>query len=303
MDENKASITALVCGFTRAYHAETDSPKIFDDFMAGKLLSAGEMAFMGQAVSSLLKLYEPDTAATADEKTARRLVMQKYNSSTILCRARFIEDGLEKAIARGVSQYVILGAGLDTFVLRRPDLVGRVRVIEVDHPATQADKKARLLKVSDTLPDNLILVPVNFETDDLRDCLLRGGFDPARPAFFSWAGVTFYLETEAIRATWRMLSELGAPGSELAFDYSDTRAFDPERISAREKATQSITRQSGEPMKTGFEPDDLEKEIARFGFRTIENLDPAEIERRYFSDRADLYHAFDNVHLMLAAIA
>jgi methyltransferase (TIGR00027 family) len=300
MDAQKASITALVCGFTRAYHAKNDSPKIFDDVWAERLLSPEEYAFMEKSVVSLLNLYEPETAGTVDETTARRLVMQKYNSSTVLSRARFIEDCLEKAISEGTGQYVILGAGLDTFTLRRPELAGRVRVFEVDHPASQADKKDRLVRSAGKLPENLVLIPVDFESDDLCDCLLRNGFDPAKPAFFSWPGVTYYLELEAIRNTLRIIADLSAPGSELIFDYADDTAFDPARISDREKKLQSITRQTGEPMKSGFVPEELEAGLSRFGFGTVENLDPAAIEERFFSNRADLYHAFDTAHFMHA---
>lgn len=99
MDAQKASITALVCGFTRAYHAKNDTPKIFDDNWAECLLSPEEYAFMEESVTGLLNLFEPETAGKVDEVTARRLVMQKYNSSTVLSRARFIEDCLEKAIS------------------------------------------------------------------------------------------------------------------------------------------------------------------------------------------------------------
>lgn len=300
MDAQKASITALVCGFTRAYHAKNDSPKIFDDFWAERLLSTDEYAFMEKSVASLLNLFEPETAGTVDEETARRLVMQKYNSSTVLSRARFIEDCLEKAISAGIDQYVILGAGLDTFTLRRQELADRLRVFEVDHPASQTEKKARLMRAAGGLPANLVLIPVNFETDDLQECLLRNGFDPARPAFFSWPGVTYYLDLEAIRNTLWIIADMGAPGSELVFDYADDTAFDPARISDREKKLQSITRQTGEPMKTGFVPVELEAELSRFGFGTMENLDPAGIEDRYFLNRADLYHAFDTAHFMHA---
>ncbi len=300
MDAQKASITALVCGFTRAYHAKNDSPKIFNDSWAERLLSPEEYAFMEKSVTSLLNLFEPETSGTVDEATARRLVMQKYNSSTVLGRARFIEDCLENAIANGISQYVILGAGLDTFTLRRPELAESVWVFEVDHPASQADKKVRLTRAAGGLPRNLTLIPVNLETDDLRDCLLRSGFDPARPSFFSWPGVTYYLELEAIQNTLGIIADISVPGSGLVFDYADDTAFDPARISDREMKLQSITRQTGEPMKTGFDPAELEAELSRLGFRTLENLSPAAIEERFFSNREDLYHAFDTAHFIYA---
>ncbi|NMB55872.1 MAG: class I SAM-dependent methyltransferase [Leptolinea sp.] len=301
MQANQISVTALVCGYTRAYHSANNTPKIFDDFMAARLYTPEEMSFFAKSVASLLSLYEPETTvSSSEESTALRRVMQVYNSSTILCRARFTEDSLDEAIAGGMTQYVILGAGMDTFTLRRPDLKDNLQVYEVDHPATQANKRERMERISPELPRNLHLVPVDFSTDDLQTALLRAGYQPDRPGFFSWLGVTYYLERQAIHTTWRTLSALCAPGSTLVFDYADLGAFSLGISSGREKATQFIARQSGETMKTGFDPDELEKELLRFGFDTREDLSPAEIEQRYFAKRNDLYHAFEFVHLLKA---
>jgi methyltransferase (TIGR00027 family) len=301
MEENKVSITALVCGFTRAYHATNDSPKIFDDFFASKLFTSEEISFFGSRLADMLRLYDPQAAEEApDETTALRLIMQTYNSSTILGRARFTEDCLEKAINEGLEQYVILGAGMDTFAQRRPELADRLQVFEVDHPATQANKQERLLRVSAELPKNLHLVPVIFGKDDLNASLLKAGYDPAKPGFFSWLGVTYYLDRNAIQATLQNLSELSIPGSMLVFDYSNNNDNLPESISHRSKVTHSITRQTGEPMKTSFVPADLENDLRQYRFATVENLTPDEIENRYFSNRNDLYHAFENVHFMHA---
>jgi methyltransferase (TIGR00027 family) len=301
MQENQVSITALVCGFTRAYHAANDSPKIFDDFVASQLFTPEEKTFFGNRIADLLKVFDPEAAVkTPDEAAALRLVMQVFNSSTILGRARFTEDCLEQAITEGLAQYVILGAGLDTYSLRHPELADRLQIFEVDHPATQADKRDRLLRISAELPANLHLVPVNFGKDDLKSSLLKAGYNPDLPGFFSWLGVTYYLDREEIQTTLHTLSDLSSPGSILAFDYADTGAFHLENNSGREKVLHSITRQSGEPMKTGFEPAELEAELSRYGFSTVENLSPDEIDSHYFSNRDDLYHAFDYVHFIHA---
>lgn len=299
MDNNRVSVTALVCGYTRAYHAVEDSPKIFDDFMASRLYTDGEMAFFGSRVASLLAVYEPESADSGiSEADALRRVMQVYNSSTILARARFTEDCLDEAMARGVDQYVILGAGMDTFALRRTDLADRVQVFEVDHPATQADKRERLLRITPELPGNLHLVAVDFEKGELSSALLQAGFDRNKPAFFSWLGVTYYLEMEAIHQTLTTLSNLCVPGSGLVFDYDEPAAFQPGQSNRREKATRTITRHTGEPMKTGFDPVGLEILLSDHGFRTMQNLAPVDIEKRFFANRSDLYHAFEYVHFM-----
>jgi methyltransferase (TIGR00027 family) len=301
MNESQVSITALVCAFTRAYHAENDTPKIFDDFVASTLFTPEEKAFFRKSVASLLSNYDPQAAvAHPDEEDALRIVMQVYNSSTILSRARFTEDCLDKTVEQGTTQYMVLGAGFDTFALRHPDLADRLQVFEVDHPATQANKRERILRINPTLPANLHLIPVDFSKDDLEVSLLNAGYNPAIPGFMSWLGVTYYLEQPAIHATLLKLSHLSAPGSTLVFDYANISAFQPGGPTDRERTTRSITRQAGEPMKTGFDPAELESTLGQFGFSTIENLTPEEIDARYFSNRHDLYHAFNHVHFIRA---
>lgn len=303
MDNNRASITAIMCGYTRAYHATHDSPRIFDDFIAAQFYTPEEIGFFNHAMAGLLNVFDPETAATvSDETEALRLVMQVHNSSIILGRARFTEDCLEGYISRGLTQYVILGAGMDTFSLRRPELAGQLEIFEVDHPATQANKRERLLKISPELPRNLHLVPVNFEKDDLKTALLQAGFDSSRPAFFSWLGVTYYLERQAIEDTLQTIASLSSPGSALVFDYSHEDVYKPEKGNRRTKATQEITRQTGEPLKTGFDPAKLEVLLRQYGFQTRENLPPEEIEKRYFSHRDDLYHAFENAYFIHTVI-
>ncbi len=299
MNENQVSITALVCAFTRAYHSENDSPKIFDDFLAASLFPPDEKAFFAKHMAGLLKMYDPDAAkAGKNEEEALRIMMQVFSSSTILSRSRFTEDCLEQSMETGMGQYVILGAGFDTFTLRRPDLAHRLKVFEVDHPATQANKRERFLRINPTLPVNLHFIPLVFGKDDLKTALLEAGYDPLIPGFFSWLGVTYYLEQDEIQSTLETISRIAVPGSSLVFDYSSPGAFQPNSATRRDRATQSIARQAGETMKTSFDPLGLESLLLQNGFETVQNLSPVEIEDRYFSGRKDRYHAFEYVHLI-----
>lgn len=301
MQENQASITALVTAYSRGYHSSFDSQKIFDDNFASQLFTEEEHAFFRNRIAALLPLFDPGVAATSpDEETALRLVMQLHNGSITLGRSRFSEDCLAQSLLAGLEQYVILGAGYDTFALRHPELIDNLRIFEVDHPATQADKLVRLKRISPELPANLHLIPVDFSKDDLEKALVQAGYRLEKPAFFSWLGVTYYLERSSIQSTLQTLSRLAVTGSELVFDYMNESTFLPEKNPSRSRITRSITRQAGEPMKTGFDPACLERELMKVGFRTIENLMPEEIEARIFSNRNDAYHASRNVHFIHA---
>lgn len=297
MEETQAGITALITAYTRAYHAMHETHKIFDDFLAGQLFSPEEHISFRRNIAGLLPFVDPQAAAAnPDEETALHRVMQTFNSSITISRSRYTEDCLEQAVANGMDQYVILGAGMDTFAFRRPDLTRRLQVFEVDHPVTQAIKHQRLQLLGKEFPSNLHMVPVNFAIDDLKTVLLQAGYNPEKPGFFSWLGVTYYLTRQAIQSTLETLSALTTRGSILIFDYMDSDAFDPQKAASRMQLMQMITRQAGEPMKTGFEPAYLATELKKLDFQTLEDLNPAKIEARYFASRMDEYHAFEHVH-------
>jgi methyltransferase (TIGR00027 family) len=198
-----------------------------------------------------------------------------------------------------VKQYVILGAGFDTFAFRRPDLE-QVQVFELDHPTTQAMKKERIATAGWGLPPNLHFVPIDFSKDSLGDALQQSGFDARQASFFSWLGVTYYLTRETIFATLQSIVASCAGGSRLVFDYMDKDAFVPESAAQRMQLMQWIARQVGEPMKTGFDPTALAGELAGVGLRLEENLDPAQIQLRYFAGRSDRYRAYEHVHFARA---
>lgn len=314
MVENQAGVTALITAYARAYHAAHDTPKIFDDFLADALFSAEERAQFDHNLTQLLPLIDPTLAATQPGSAAALArVMQVYNGPITLSRSRYTEDCLEAAAAAeaaaaeaaaaseaetavGVRQVVILGAGMDTFAFRRPDLLERLDVFEVDHPATQAIKRQRVAAAGWAMPGRLHFVPVDFAKDDLAGRLIESGFDSAKVSFFSWLGVTFYLPHAVALETLRSLAGLCAAGSSIVFDFIDAEGFDPQRASKRMQFMQWLVRQAGEPMKTFFDPHTLAGELRPLGLEVAETLSPAEIEARYFQGRSDGYHAFEHVH-------
>jgi methyltransferase (TIGR00027 family) len=198
-------------------------------------------------------------------------------------RSRYAEDRLTEG---GFAQYVILGAGLDSFAWRRPDLLRSLRVFEVDHPATQAWKRQRVAALA--LPANaeLVYAPVDFEKESLRHGLDRAGFDWTKPAMFSWLGVTHYLTADAIEATLRTIAG-AAPGSEVSFDYrADDLVLDANGKAFWE-AFGNIAAKSGEPLQDEWTFVDIETLIVRCGLRVADHPTRNESIQQYFSDRTD----------------
>jgi methyltransferase (TIGR00027 family) len=199
-------------------------------------------------------------------------------------RSRLAEDRLAQLYSEGVRQYVVLGAGLDTFAYRNPwpDL----RVFEVDHPATQAWKRGRLEAAGIAIPETLTFAPVDFESQSLAGGLAAAGFRPEAGAMVGWLGVTFYLTEEAVFDTLAYVAAM-APGSEVVFDFGVSKdqlglggRLVLAAISARVAA-------AGEPFRTLFAPEELARRLSAMGFSETEVLGSAALNARYFSDRAD----------------
>lgn len=303
MEENQAGITALVTAYARAYHAAHDSPKIFDDFLADALFTQEEQAALDQNMAGLLQMVDPELAASCpDQATALTRVIQIQNGPITLSRSRYCEDSLTEAIQQGAEQYIILGAGFDTFAFRHPELAGRLQIFEVDHPATQAQKRERIARAGWEVPPHLHFVPVDFNWEGFAGALPLSAYDPRKVSFFSWLGVTYYLAREVVKNTLQAIAGLSAPGSQIIFDYMNADAFDPAKSGKRIQLMQGIAKMVGEPMQTGFDPGTLDSKLEGCGLHLVENLSPAEIEARCFQNRVDAYHAFEHVYFAKAIV-
>jgi len=199
-------------------------------------------------------------------------------------RSRFVEDHLAQAVAAGVSQYVILGAGLDTFAYRNP--FPELRVFEVDFPSTQQFKRTQLAAAAINEPKNLTFVPLDFEHQTLPTALAEAGFNTSMPAFFSWLGVIPYLTLEAFRTTIHWIAALPS-GSGIALDYSlAAEELSPRMQAARKSLAQRVAA-AGEPFQLFFQTEQMENELKSAGFNHIEQVNSMELNRRYFSGRTD----------------
>ncbi|MBM4306905.1 MAG: class I SAM-dependent methyltransferase [Deltaproteobacteria bacterium] len=273
MKEKKQSQMAEKCAYVRAIHLLYDNPIIFEDPFAIKLISSGSRRILNSWILRRL--------------LALRYPWGRYCLGEIVARNRYSEDQLEKAIARGIKQYVIIGAGLDSFALRRRDLEEHLKIFELDHPTTQRVKKERLDKLNINLPKNLEFVPIDFEKDTIAKALGQSSYLHQLPAFFSWMGTVNYLTRGAIFKTLRSLTSFSAPGSEIIFDYPILdELLDPSEL-RRIKQIRRFTKRCGEPWITSFDPIALPIEMKELGFTLIENLSPHEQKIKYFKNRKD----------------
>ncbi len=252
-DNGSPSQTALTAAAARAAHLLVDhQPWIFADHLAAVLLGRLADEFIG---------YHRAHGEHPVLSAAR---------AQVTCRSRYAEDRLAAAAARGVTQYVILGAGLDSFACRSP-LAGKVAVFEVDHPATQAWKRERLAEARLTVPDGVTFVPANLETSSLADSLRQAGFASSRPALVSWLGVTMYLTRPALG---QALAEMGrfAAGTELVTDYMLPAGLRDAAGDAYVELVSAVAAQRGEPWLTFLAPDDMTALLEGRGFGAVRHV-------------------------------
>lgn len=297
MQTRKESLTAIVSCFARGYHASTSIDPIFNDFIARSLLSEEEKQLIAANWANAIAFFDQEkseTLETFDEKLM--WVMNNQTIPQLVSRARYAEDGLKSAIERGFKQYVILGAGFDTFALRQEKLPEDFIIYEVDHPATQAFKINRLQEIGIDIPENVRFVPVDFKSDSLRAELKKSGFDEQQYTYFSLLGVVMYLAKKEFCQLLSSVAEMSANGSSFIFDYLDDTAFNERLASKKLTRMRQITAQTGEPMITGYDPFELDLELQDCQMLLYENLSPANIEEMYFKGREDGLHAFEHFH-------
>lgn len=242
--------------------------------------------------------------AAPDEGWRQRPDMSAFTRpfrASILARARFIEDLVEEQAARGVDQYVILGAGLDTFAQRRAELASRMRVFEIDQPGPQAWKRRRLVELGFGIPPHLQLVAVDFEAgDDWWERLAAAGFDADRPAIVASAGVSMYLTHAAIMETLRRVAAL-APGSTFAMTFMlPIEMLGPDIRTGVERAAAGA-KASGTPFISFFTPDEMLALAREAGFKQARHVPAASLAQRYFANRSDGLRPRDNSEELLIA--
>lgn len=219
----------------------------------------------------------------------------------IVARARFIEDLVIEQADHGVRQYVLLGAGLDTFVQRRPDIASQLTVFEIDQPGAQAWKRQRLIEEGFGVPDHLRLVPVDFEVSSWWGELGAAGFDASAPAVVASTGVSMYLTKEANAATLRQLSSL-ATGSTVAMTFLRPMELLDEQDRPIVAAAMQGARASATPFLSFFAPDEFVALAREAGLHNVQHVSASMLNQRYFAGRSDALRASSGEELIVAAI-
>jgi methyltransferase (TIGR00027 family) len=287
MKYGQRNSTADATAAMRAMHLLYHQPVVFNDSYA-------------------LQLTSPALRRVCQNRFFRWLLRRKFISESlrpvtaqVVSRAKYAEEKLEQAVLKGISQYVIISAGFDTFCLRRPDFSTGLQVYEIDHPATQQIKQERLVEILDSSPEGVEFLAVDLEKRTIADALSDSSFKKDERAFFSWLGTVPYLSEDAVFNVLRDLASFAAQGSEIVFDYSiPPYMWALEERQALVRILRIIGRR-GEPVKSFFEPNAFRDEVSRLGYHIFENTSPAELNKKYFSDRSDglvTHSAAYNIH-------
>ncbi|PEM99179.1 SAM-dependent methyltransferase [Bacillus wiedmannii] len=299
--QGEASVTSLVSAFGRAYHSEFDRPKIFDDYVAKDFISQKERNDIETNMVQGIRFFNTDIAERFRDnpKEILKWITQVQLSPTPLARAAYCERVLLHEIALGAKQYIILGAGLDTFSFRHRELENKIEIFEVDHPYTQAFKIQRVKEIEYEIPNNLHFVSMDFTKDFSKQTLVNEGFENQK-TFFSLLGVTYYLTKEEFSSLIEYLFEMVPEGSSIVFDYPDENLFTEKGLSNRVGNMVKMATVGGEPMKSCFSYTEMEALLEKAGLLIYEHLSPEDIHTLYFEGRNDYLKAFETVHYVHA---
>ncbi|NKG33453.1 class I SAM-dependent methyltransferase [Acinetobacter junii] len=290
MKDGQSSRTAEAAAALRANHFQNAQNPVFSDPFAFNLTSKGWQKLLKTSLT--VKVIN----STVFNRTLGLLTGQ------VVGRSRYAEDLLQQAIQQGTQQYVLVGAGLDSFTLRQAQRYPNLKIFEVDHPDTQAAKQLKLKEYGD-IPANVEFVSIDFEKESIADALARSSFQQDGKSFFSWLGTTHYLEPQTTLHTLSSIAQIAREGSEVVLDYS----IDYRELNGAERFgslfVSQFTRFLKEPLKGQFRPKDLHQAVNEIGYQVIEDLSGDGLSERYFYQRPDhIRHtiATHMLHLLLA---
>lgn len=285
MKEGQSSRTALAAAALRANHFQNAANPVFADPYAYELTSRGWQKLLSSA--PLIKIMN----SAAFNRTLGLL------SGQVVGRSRYAEDLLQQAFVNGINQYVLVGAGLDSFALRQNQQYPKLKIFEVDHPDTQATKRHKLQQLGH-VPANVEFVAIDFEKESLADALARSSYQQTAPGFFSWLGTTHYLQPQTTLNTLKHIANFAAPLSEVVLDYS----IHYQELQGIEQlgsfAVSQFTRFLKEPLMGQFKPIAFHQAVAEMGFEVVEDLSGHAISERYFNQRADHIRHTSATHLL-----
>ncbi len=295
--ENHESITAKLCSFVRAHHSIHERNKIFDDYLAFDLMGIDEYREIRGLIASGACEMCDHCGGTCPYRDEIAQTVQALAPIPLSREAFTMESFLRFRRKHPQCQYVICGAGMDSFLFRNDD--PNVAVFEVDHPLTQQYKKHRITDLGWTVQKNAHFVPVDFGRDRLDTSLLAAGYDPMVPTFFTILGVTYYLTGSVFEKTVEIMDAISCEGSAVVLDYPERTAWNaamPDRV----RRLMRMTDRFGERMAQGFSTEEMEGIFGRHHFSVGVSLSPRAIQNAYFKNRNDGLKAYENIHLLYA---
>jgi methyltransferase (TIGR00027 family) len=273
-----ASRTALSTALMRALHTRIDPTPLIDDPWGDRL------------VPDSVRATVPDEA-----------LLRSPAFANVILRSRYTEDALETAVLGGVRQYVLIGAGFDSFALRRPEFARNLNIFEIDHPATQQLKLERFAECGLSVPPSVHFIAADLSKQSVAAALSHSAYDPTALSFFSWLGVTMYLTREANLATFRSVASCSPAGSLLAFTYIESSILESQSAAFQE--LQARVSAMGEPFMSGFDPDLVAGDLRACGLALVEDLTGQAIIEKYQRAGTQGFDRHSSSHVALARCA
>ena len=291
MVDERESVTAKLCAFARAWHSNRAQEKIYDDYLAYDMMGKEEYDQMYDMIS---RGFTDNGEVFSRDDTEQ--IINEYIAPIPLSRISFTEKRLSDfAKANGKIQYVICGAGSDTFSFRNDD--PDIEIFEIDHPDTQRYKLDKIAQLEWNIPKNVHFVSVDFEKERMTEKLIESGFDVNKKTFFSILGVSYYLTLDVFSETLAQIAKLSALGSVVVFDYPIKSGEFPRRVYRLEKIAECL----GEVMQGGFDYNEVSRALYSLGFQRDTYMPAEKVQVKYFSGRSDNMRAFENVSLISAS--
>ena len=280
MKDNQISTTAMLVSLMRAVHTRLDEVKLINDPWGEKLIPEASLELLRGVADKQTDFVAASESRQLDDQLLAYLRASPPYAS-VITRTRYTLDAIKNAITKGIDQFVILGAGLDTFSVCQPELAGKLNIFEIDHPATQEFKRERLKACGLSQAKTLHYIPADLATEDLSSILTAGPIDPNRPTIFSWLGVTMYLTREENLSTLSTIASSSAPGSEVIFTYIDQNFFQKQDQADSFRESASAAGQLGEEWLSGFDPTKLAEDLDELGYTLVEDLTTVQLVDRY----------------------
>lgn len=304
MNPLDASRTALATSLMRALHSRHDPAPLLEDHWGDRLVPDTVRTALCQRVLGSMPPSARAKAAAAPAEILAQSLRSNAAYADVITRARYAEDALKAAVERGVTQYVIIGAGFDSFAYRRPIWAAELKVYEIDHPATQEMKRQRLAACGVDAAVSVEFIAADLSAETLGSALARSSFQPGRLTFFSWLGVTMYLTREANLSALAAIASSAPEGSELVFNYVDQEALNPGALVAEAfSKLKSEVSSAGEAFLSGFDPAMLREQLQTAGLLLLEDLNGDQAVARYDASGLNGLRSAAAAHIAHARVA